>query len=81
MNQWQCSWIGEKISIEISMVSTVTTNGKFSPFVLSIDGILGREALVVIAQLSRTMTEKREKPILHLRGWINGKIRITVARS
>ena len=32
----------------------------FSPFVLSVDGMLGREALVVISQLSRVMAEKRE---------------------
>ena len=31
----------------------------FSPFVLSVDGILGREALVLICQLSRSMVEKR----------------------
>ena len=32
----------------------------FSPFVLSVDGMLGREALVVLSKLSRVMEEKRE---------------------
>ena len=31
----------------------------FSPFVISVDGILGREALVVLSQLSQVMAEKR----------------------
>ena len=32
----------------------------FSPFVLSVEGMLGREDLVVISQPSRFMAEKRE---------------------
>ena len=51
---------------------------KCSPFVLSIDGMLGREALVLLATLSRLMVAKIYKPILHVRGWINGRIIITV---
>ena len=35
----------------------------FLPFVLSVDGILGKEALVVISKLSRVMAEKREEPL------------------
>ena len=49
-------------------------------FVLSIYGVLGREALVVLAQLSRSMAEKMDEPILHVRGWINGRIEIAVER-
>ena len=40
----------------------------FSPFVLSIDGILGKEALVVLANLSQLMAKKKDEPISHLRG-------------
>ena len=54
---------------------------KCSPFVLSIDGMLGREALVLLATLSRLMVAKIYKPILHVRGWINGRIIITVEIS
>ena len=32
---------------------------RFSPFVLSVNGMLGREALVAISQLSRFMADKR----------------------
>ena len=35
----------------------------FSPFVLSVDGILGREAPVGISQLSWIMAEKREETL------------------
>ena len=34
----------------------------FSPFVVSVDRMLGREALAVLAQLSQTMAEKRDEP-------------------
>ena len=40
----------------------------FSPFFLSVDGNLGREALVVLSQLSRFMTEKRVKPLSQVGG-------------
>ena len=45
---------------------------QFYPFVISVDGMLGREALVVIVQLSQTMAGKMYKPISHVQGWING---------
>ena len=63
------------------MVSTVTINGKFSLFVISIDGMIGREALAVLAKLSRTMAEKMDEPILHVRGWINGQMKTAVEIS
>ena len=43
--------------------------------------MLGREALVVLAQLSRTMAAKMDEPISHVRGWINDRIAIAVERS
>ena len=45
---------------------------RFLSFVISVDGMLGKEALVILAQLSQTMAAKMNKPILHVRGWING---------
>ena len=44
----------------------------FSPFVLSVDVMLGREALVVPSQLSRVMAEKREETLSQVQGWVNG---------
>ena len=45
------------------------------------DGLLGREALVVISQLILVMVYKREEPLLQVRGWVNGRIDIAVVRS
>ena len=39
----------------------------FQPFVISVDIILGREALVVIAQLSQVMADKRDKLLPQVR--------------
>ena len=51
-----------------------------SAFVLSVDGILGNEALVILANLSRLMVEKIEEIISHVCGWVNSRIAIAVAR-
>ena len=53
----------------------------FLLFALSVDGMLGREALVVLFQLSQFMEEKREEPLFQVRGWVKGHITIAVARS
>ena len=53
----------------------------FSPFVLSVEGVLAREALDVLSQSSRVMAEKREEPLLQVQGWVNGRITIAVVRS
>ena len=53
----------------------------FSLFVIYVDGIIGKEALVVLSNLSRLMAVKTDETIPHVRGWINGRISIAVARS
>ena len=53
----------------------------FSPFVLSVDGILEKEAPLVLANLSQLMAEKMEEPISHVQGRGNGCIAIAVAIS
>ena len=53
----------------------------FSLFVISIDGILGRETLVLLTNLIWLMAEKTDNPILHVCGCINGPIEISVERS
>ena len=42
--------------------------------------MLGKEDLIVLMNLSQLMAAKMEEPILHMCGWINGHIIITVAR-
>ena len=51
------------------------------PFVLSVDRMLGREALVILSKLSRLMAVKRAKPLSQLWGWVNVRIAIAVVRS
>ena len=41
-------------------------------FVLSVDGILGMEAIVLLANLILLMATKTQEPILHVSVWING---------
>ena len=55
--------------------------GKFSPFVLSIDVVIGKETLVFRENLSSLMAVKMEESSLHIQGWVNGWIAIAFARS
>ena len=52
----------------------------FSPFVISVHGVLGKEALFVITNLSQLVVEKMDEPISQVRGWINDQIAIAIAR-
>ena len=54
---------------------------RFSPFIVSVDGMLGREALVILANLSQIVASKMDEPIFHMQGFINDIISIAVARS
>ena len=50
----------------------------FYLFVISVYCVLGREALVVLATLSRLMAAKMDETILHVRGLVNDQIAIAV---
>ena len=43
--------------------------------------MLVKEALVVLANSSRLMSEKMEEPVLNMHGWVTGRIAIVVTRS
>ena len=58
------------------MVITAKSDVFFSLFVFSIAGMLGKEALVVLANLSQLMESKMDDPISHVHGWINDWITI-----
>ena len=51
------------IKIRISTLNTATSNGFFPAFFFSVDGILGKEALVILTTFSQLMEEKLEEPI------------------
>ena len=53
----------------------------FSQFFLSVDGMLGKEDLFILTNLSRIMAEKLKEPILQVCGWVNGRISIMVVMS
>ena len=57
------------------------TNIIFSSFVLLVDTIMGKEALIVLATLSQLMAAKMDKPIFHVKGWVSARTAIAVARS
>ena len=78
--QWNRYCIDRENKINTGMVSISTSKGKNSVFVLSVDGMLGKEDLVVLANLSWIMAVKMEAPTLHMRVWINIRISISVAR-
>ena len=56
--EWERSWIVEKNKRRENMVSNVTLKDKFSLFVLSVDVMLGKEALLILMNLSQLMTAK-----------------------
>ena len=43
--------------------------------------MLGREALVILSQLSQFMADKSEEPLLQVRGWLNRRIAIAIVSS
>ena len=56
------------------------SNGKISPFVLSVDGMLRKEALSILTKLSQLIAIKIEEPLSQVRGWVNGQTAIVVTR-
>ena len=53
----------------------------FSRFIFSVYGMLWREALVAITQLSQIIEAKIDEHISYVRGWINSEIAIAVSIS
>ena len=50
-------------------------------FALFVGGMLGRENLAILRNMSQLMAEKIDELILHMRGYIDIWITIAVARS
>ena len=53
----------------------------FYPFVLSVYGMMIKEAQFVLTILRQIMAKKMDELILQVKGWVNGQIATTVARS
>ena len=52
----------------------------FSLFVILLDGMLDKEAQVVLDTCIKLMAPKIEQPIFNIKGWVNDQISIAVAR-
>ena len=82
LSQWRSSWI-------VREKNNKYKNGKhchdqrkhFYMFLISVDVMLGKEALVVHANLIQLMAANMDNPISHVRGWVKIWITIVVARS
>jgi hypothetical protein len=53
----------------------------FSPFVVSADGLLGKEAKTLLKKLSALLAEKWEKPYLEVCGYVNARMSIAICRA
>jgi hypothetical protein len=53
----------------------------FSPFVVSADGLLGKEAKIPLRKLSAMLAEKWEKPCSEVCGYANARMSIAIVRA
>jgi hypothetical protein len=53
----------------------------FSPFVVSTDGLLGKESRTLLKKLSALLTEKWEKPYSEICGYVNAQMSIAMVRA
>ena len=53
----------------------------FTPFVVSSDGLLGREAKLLLKQLSKLLVDKWQKPYSVIAGIIRSRISIAIIRA
>ena len=63
-NQQKSLWLVGGIKIKINTLSTVTNNGKKSHIFLSVDGMLRKEALVMLKTLRQLMAEELKELLL-----------------
>ena len=53
----------------------------FTPFVVSVDGLLGREETLYIKQLARHLRDRWEKPISQILNFIHTKLSISILKA
>ena len=53
----------------------------FSPFVVSTDGLFGKEAKIVLKRLALMLTEKWGKPYSEVCGYVNARMSIAIVRA
>ena len=53
----------------------------FTPFVVSTDGLIGKEAKTLLKKLSSLLAEKWEKPYSVVCGYVNAQVSIAIVRA
>ena len=53
----------------------------FTPFVVSTDGILGREASFLLKRLAQSISIKWDKPLGQTTGWLRAKLSFAILRA
>jgi hypothetical protein len=53
----------------------------FSPFVVSTDGLIGKEAKAVLQKLSSLLAKKWGKPYSEVCGYVNARMSIAIVRA
>ena len=56
-------------------------HASFTPFVTSIDGVLGREANSVMKLLATKIALKWEKPLSEVTGWVRARLAFAILRA
>ena len=53
----------------------------FTPFVFSVDGLLGKEARTLLKKLSTMLSDKWNKPYSQVCGYVNARMSIAIVRA
>jgi hypothetical protein len=63
------------------LASCLAQRRHFTPFVVSTDGLLGKEAKCLLKKLSILLSDKWEKPYAVVRGYVNARMSIAIVRA
>ena len=63
------------------LASCIAQRRHFTPFVVSTDGLLGKEAKCLLKKLSTALADKWEKPYAVVRGYVNARMSIAIVRA
>ena len=70
-NQYGVCGMGRREDKKTKYLEAVQTRrATFTPFVVSVDGVLGREANVLIKRLAEQIAFKWEKSLSEVMGWV-----------
>ena len=75
LDQW------EKIKEDKHMQACYDQREHFFLFFLSVYEMMGKDALFLLATLIQIIAAKMDEPILHVTGWVIGRIEIYFPRS